>query len=143
MTRADIRELEMKETKVFPELLKVKHHFFKNFDENLGEIKDPRHQSYIGYSIAQILYMPILKNICSIKTMREMTREFNADGVIKNLGLITNDDLLEEIPHYVTVNDVLKNIEHTELEMFRTKMIKQLIRKRSFDKARLWINIGW
>lgn len=136
MTRAEIRDLKIKETKAFRDLLKVQHHFFKTFNADLNKIKDPRHQSYIDYQMNQILYVPILKNICNIQTMREMTREFNVAGAVENLGIITDDDLLEEIPHYVTVNEVLKKLEHTELEMFRTKMIKQLIRKRSFDNAR-------
>ena len=84
MTRADIRELETKETNAFPELLKTKHHFFKTFDENLNEIKDPRHQSYIGYSIAQILYMPILKNIqvCNSSMSSTMSNIFSLSNIL-------------------------------------------------------------
>ena len=45
-------------------------------------------------------------------------------------------DDLEELPHYDTVNDFLSGLEVSELEDIRTNMIKDLLKKRSFERYR-------
>lgn len=136
MKRAEIRQLKEKEKNILIEFNKTKHHYFKEFNNDLKSIKDPRHQSYIEYSIDEILYSVIMKNVCNLQSMREMTNEFNDNNIIKNLGLLVGNEQLKEIPHYVTINECLKKLEAEELEKLRTKMIKALIRKRSFENAR-------
>ena len=89
-----------------------------------------------------MLAMPIMKNICDVRSMQGMTRIFNTDECIKNTALITGRDELEELPHYVTVNDFLSRLNPDELTAIRTKMIKPLIRKRSFEQAR-FLNKYW
>lgn len=44
---------------------------------------DGRNQSYITYEIEVILYVMLLKNICSVESMQEMVAEFNEDECIK------------------------------------------------------------
>lgn len=136
MTRAEKRKLKATQPNAFRELLKVQKHFLKGFDSDLKNVKDPRHQSYIEYGINEILYAPILKNICNIKSMQEMTDKLNTSESIINYSTIMNNKELNELPHYVTVNECLKLLEPKELEKLRKKMIKKLIRKRSFENAR-------
>ena len=42
----------------------------------------------------------------------------------------------EFLPHYVTVNELLKKLETGELETLRRKMIKAILRRRTFEEAR-------
>jgi hypothetical protein len=62
---------------------------------------DGRHQSYITYEIEVILYMMLLKNVCSIASMQEMNEAFNEDECIKNiykiLGLEEKVDITLEM----------------------------------------------
>ncbi|WP_205694290.1 hypothetical protein [Clostridium manihotivorum] len=44
---------------------------------------------------------------------------------------------LEEIPHYDTINNFLKELEVSELEKIRDYMIRELFKKRSLEKYRL------
>lgn len=125
MTRAEIRKLKETEQNAFREMLKVQKHFLKGFNNDLEKVKDPRHKSYITYDIAEILYMPILKNICNIKSMQKMTNEFNTTESIENLSKIIEKEDLKELPHYVTVNDCLEKLETKALEKVRVKMIKK------------------
>lgn len=136
MTRAEKRQLKKSEGNPFVELLRVQKHFYKDLWTDLSAVHDPRHPSYIDYTSDVMLAMPLLKNICDIRSMQGMSAAFNSEECIANTALITGRDELSEIPHYVTVNDFMSRLNPDELSAIRTKMIKSLIRKRSFENAR-------
>lgn len=48
------------------------------------------------------------------------------------LGLETT----EFLPHYVTINDLLKKLELSELEKLRNRLVYDLLRSRRFESAR-------
>jgi len=73
----------------------------------------------------------IFKNICNIKSMRQMTNEFNTTATIENFKLLLDDDKIEEIPHYVAINELLKKLEITELEKIRKGIIKNIIKRKA------------
>jgi len=145
MTRAERRQLKKSEGNPLVELLKVQKHFYKDLWRDFAGVHDPRHSSYINYTSDVMLAMPLMKNICDIRSMQEMTASFNAEECISNTALITEKNELSELPHYVTVNDFLSRLNPDELSTIRSKMIKSLIRKRSFENARFlgqhWIVI--
>lgn len=136
LTRKKKRELE-KDTNYFFELTKIKKHFFKDINDQMKRVKDPRHQGYILYDPDILLFMVILKNICNIKSMRGMTEGFNKDECIENISKVLDLDHLNELPHYDTINDFLSELEVSELEDIRTNMIKDLLKKRSFERYRI------
>lgn len=134
--RKEKREYE-KDTNYFFEFIKIKNHFFKEFEEWLKRVKDNRHQSYIKYDPDVILFEVILKNICNLNTMRSMTNNFNKDECISNLRKVLGIEELDELPHYDTVNNFLSILEMPELEDIRTYMIKELLKKRCFEDYRI------
>lgn len=136
MSRAHRREIKKSFSKDIIEFLKIQHHFLPNFIDELGKIKDPRHNSYTDYDIEEILYTVIIKNACSITSMQEMTNEFNNEECVRNLCLILGKEEREFLPHYVTINECLEKLDLEQLQQFRKKMIKKLLRKRSFENAR-------
>ncbi|MEL4027135.1 transposase family protein [Caldifermentibacillus hisashii] len=136
VTRKEKREKE-KEVNYLFELLKTQNHFFKNLNKLLKDVDDPRHQSYITYDTEVLLMMVILKNACNLKSMREMTNEFNKEECIKNLGKLLGNEDLEELPHYDTINDFLSRLNPAELERIRIDMIKKLFKKRCFESYRI------
>ena len=142
MKRAEIRNLRQLEGNPLTELLKVQKHFCKDLWCDFASVHDPRHASYIDYTSDVMLAMPLMKNICDIRSMQQMTVSFNKDQCIENIGLITKNADLSELPHYVTVNDFLSRLNPDELSKVRSKIIKQLLRKRSFENAR-FLNQYW
>lgn len=46
---------------------------------------DERKQSYVTYEIEVIIFVMILKSICSIESMPEMNETFNEDICVKNI----------------------------------------------------------
>lgn len=135
-TRAEQRELKRRIRNEVKEFLKIQEHYFPDLIQDIKKVMDGRNQSYITYEIEVIIYMMILKNICSIESMQEMNDAFNEDVCVKNLYKILGLEEKDYLPHYVTVNECLKKLDNTELEKIRKKMIYSLIRKKSFDSAK-------
>lgn len=136
MNRKEKRELE-KDYNYFFEFLKIKNHFFENFDNLLLEVNDPRHQSYTTYDTDVLLLTTILKNVFNLDSMRSMTESFNRDECIENIRKILHKENLDELPHYDTINDFLSALNPEELEKIRLYMIKELLKKRSLERYRI------
>jgi len=136
MTRAEKRKIKRELKKEIAEFLKIQNHYFPKLIEDIKQVMDGRHQSYIRYEIEVILYMMILKNVCSIASMQEMNETFNEDECVKNIYKILGLEEKEWLPHYVTINECLSKLEPEGLEKIRKKMIYSLIRKKSFDDGK-------
>lgn len=123
------------EQKPAQDLFKCINHYCPDLTKWLREVEDPRHASYITYETDGLIFLPILKNICRCNSMRQMTEDFNEVDFIENFEnyLKCNND---EIPHYVTVNDFFKRLNPEELSRVILKMIKTLIKKRTFEESR-------
>lgn len=136
MTRAEKREIKRKLNREIAEFLKIQNHYFPDLIADIKKVMDGRNQSYITYEIEVILYMMLLKNICSIASMQEMNDTFNEDECIKNIYKILGLEEKEYLPHYVTINECLSKLDTEELEKIRKGMVYNLIRKKSFDDAK-------
>lgn len=136
MTRAEKREIKRKLNREIAEFLKIQNHYFPDLIADIKKVMDGRNQSYITYEIEVILYMMLLKNICSIASMQEMNDTFNEDECIKNIYKILGLEEKEYLPHYVTINECLSKLDTGELEKIRKSMVYNLIRKKSFDDAK-------
>ena len=137
MKRKKERELKKLVPEPIVEFFKTSNHFFENFMDMLKNIRDPRRLNSVIYGMDKIAMTLILKAVFDITSMRGMTREFNDDNFIENFGAIMDGAEMAEIPHYVTINDCLKKLDPAELENIKNKMIYALIRKRTFEDARL------
>lgn len=72
-----------------------------------------------------------------LKSLRSMSDGFNREECIENVRNVVNLETQEELPHYDTINDFLSGLDVTELERIRTYMIKELLKKRSFEQYRI------
>lgn len=115
----------------------IQNHFFKELPEWIEEMNDPRNQSYISYTQSDLIYMGMLKNICSIESMRQMEEQFNEDTCIETLGILSGHRELKEMPHYDTLNYYLERLSPECLSELRRKMVLSLIRGKQFYRGRL------
>ncbi|WP_338471511.1 hypothetical protein R4Z10_01705 [Niallia sp. XMNu-256] len=53
------------------------------------------------------------------------------------MNLFYGDVKLEELPHYDTINNFLSRLHPEKLGEIRTYMIKELLKKRSFERFRI------
>ena len=119
------------------DLMRIMCHFLKKLPEWIEEMTDPRHQSYIIYSQSDLVYMGILKNICGVTSMRGMEENFNEECCIRTLRILSGDSRLDEMPHYDTLNNYLEKLSPECLSGLRRRMVKSLIRMKTFSKGRL------
>lgn len=133
MTRAEKRAIKNQIRNAIKEFLKIQAHYFPDLIEDIKKVMDKRNQSYVTYEIEVIIFVMILKNICSIESMQEMNESFNEDTCIKNIYRVLGLEEKDYLPHYVTINECLSRLDNKELEKIRKKMIYGIIRKRSFE----------
>ena len=124
------------------DLLHIIFHFFGNLSQWIAEMTDGRHQSYITYTQENLLCMGILKNLCSVESMRQMEEKFNEETCIRTLGILSGNPGLEEMPHSDTLNHYLSKLPPECLEQLRNKMVRELIRGKTFHRGRL-LNEYW
>jgi len=135
--RKEIKRKKKKKDRGIVDFMRIMYHFFKELPQWINEMADPRHPSYITYTQSDLIVMALLKNVCSIETMRMMEEKFNEEECIATLKIISGDQDLNEMPHYDTLNYYLERLSPTCLAQLRKKMIKSLIRMKSFYRGKL------
>lgn len=125
-----------KELNILRELITIIKQYFPELINKFEGLTDLRKQPYIKYKMKVIFVVRLMALMCEIKSMQELTREFNTEETIKNIAQICGLEL-EEIPHCDTINDVFKNIEIKEIEKIIKYMINRLIRNKMLDKYKI------
>lgn len=135
MNRSE-RRTKNKELNILKEVIRIINQYFPGLIEKFEGLTDLRNQSYVTYKMKVIFMVRLLALMCEIKSMHELTREFNTDEAIKNIAQICGLEL-EEIPHCDTINDVFKNIDVSEIEKIRKYMIVKMIRSKMLEKYKI------
>lgn len=131
------KQKRKKQDRGIADFMKITYYFFRQMNQWIEEMKDPRHQSYITYTQSDFLYLGIFKNICFQHSMREMEANFNEEACVHTLKILSGNEALEEIPHSTTLNYYLERLSSACLSELRRKMITSLIRGKQFYKSRL------
>lgn len=134
LSREDRREL-IKDKNLVKEILKITNKYLPKLSNLISNLSDNRHKSYVTYSMKTIFMTRLFALICGITTMNEMTNKFNTEKAIKNLSSICGQDLTE-VPNWQTIQDVLEELNITEIENIRKYIVVALIRSKMFDKYR-------
>lgn len=109
------KRIKSKELNILSEVITIINQYFPELIEKFEGLTDIRHQSYVTYKMKVIFMVRLLALMSEIKSMHELTREFNTEETIKNIAQICGLEL-EEIPHCDTINDVFKNVKIEEIE---------------------------
>ena len=135
LNRKDLRN-KKKELNILGDVITIINQYFPQLISKFERLTDLRHQSYIEYKMKVIFMVRLLALMCEIKSMNEITREFNTEEAIKNIAEICGLRL-EEIPHCDTINNVFKNIEVKEVEEIIKYMIVKMIRNKMLEKYKI------
>jgi hypothetical protein len=136
LTRKQIRDLK-KETNLVRDLLGIISSYFPDLINQLKNVKDNRHKSYVKYDISVILIERILSGIFSFSSQRAMTRGLNNDNAIKNIAKFLKMDNLDELPHGDTMNDCFKKMDPDDMQSLIHKMVYRLLRRNTFNNSRI------
>lgn len=116
-------------------ILRIIHHFFPDYNAMLEkDIADPRNQSYIIYPQKDLINQDVLRNLTGVVSMETMNDAFNSNAAIRNLGILSDDPGLSEMPDWQTVNNDFERISADEMEKLLPEMIGRLICTRQFEK---------
>ena len=136
ITKAKKRKMK-KNDRGIVDFMMIMYHFFRELPQWIEEMEDPRNPSYTTYTQSDLIFMGLLKNVCAVKTMRSMEEKFNEEECIATLRLLSGDQDLEEMPHHDTLNYYLEKLSPGCLSDVRKRMVKSLIRMKSFYRSRL------
>ena len=137
MSREQDRIKKKIEQNPIVECNKIQQKFFPELFNKFSAVKDPRHQSYIEYSAKTMLGTLYYKYIGGLSSMQEMTRKFNSETVTKNIYSFLGEKGNEYLPHGVTENEFLERLDFSELETIQKEIAYTMIRRRTFDDARV------
>lgn len=126
----------MKQVQLGWELIRLIRHFFPDLISQLKGVTDQRHQSYIRYENHVLLMTRIIASIFYISSMRKASEELNKEEVIANIGYVCGIEL-EELPYWETINLYLEKVPDQELQETICHLVKQLLRSRAFESARI------
>lgn len=135
--RKNIKRREKKRDHGIADLMMIMHHFFRELPGWINEMEDPRHPSYTIYTQADLVYMGLLKNVCGVRSMHSMDENFNEEACIQTLRLMSGDKHLKEMPHCDTLNYYLMKLSPDCLAGLRKKMVRRLLRMKSFCRGKL------
>ena len=121
----------------FRDILKIWFHYFSELTDWIEQMDDPRNTAYITYTQSDLVTLGIMKNICSVESMRGMDENFNEDECILNLSRITGGARHENMPDHGTLNYYLERLSPKAFREVRTKMIGALLRSRIFEDSRI------
>ena len=136
MTKKEKRKKKKKDRGIV-DFIMIYKHFFKDMPYWINEMEDPRNPSYTIYKQTDFVNMGIIKNVCSLESMRQMEEAFNEENCIATLRLMSGDTRLKEMPHYDTLNYYLEHLSPQCLSDLRRKMVTSLIRGKQFYRNRL------
>ena len=136
MTREEKRARKKKDRGIV-DFIMIQTHFFKDLKRWIEEMDDPRNPSYITYTQTDLIFLGILKNVCSIESMRQMDEKFNETVCADTLRILSGNHKSREIPHYDTLNYYLERLSPECLSDLRKKMVTRLIRGKQFYNNRL------
>ena len=135
MNRKEKRE-KKKQLNILENVIKVINQYFPELINKFEGLTDIRHQSYVKYKMKVVFIVRLMGLMSSIKSMHELTEEFNTEEAITNIAQICGLEL-NEIPHCDTINDIFENVKVEEIEEIIKYMINRMIRNKMFQNFRI------
>ncbi len=99
MNRREKRD-KKKEINILREVINVINQYFPELINNFEALTDLRNQSYVTYKMKVIFMVRLMGLMCEIKSMHELTSEFNTEEAIENMANICG--LKNEYQEYST-----------------------------------------
>lgn len=127
------RRKNRNEINILSETIAIIKKYMPEMINKFDNLTDLRNQSYVKYKMKVIFMVRLIGLMCSIKSMNEMTREFNTQETIENIARMCELEL-NEIPHCDTINDVFEKVKVEEIKEIIKDIITKLIRGKILTK---------
>jgi hypothetical protein len=113
-------------------------HFFKNkVNEIICQISDPRKIAMCTYTLNHLTWLGILMFIFRLGSRNRLLKERETNEFLDNLLALSGSEE-ESVAHPDSMNYLFKKLPISEFEYLKVELVKELIRKRVLDPARLF-----
>ena len=92
MNRREKRN-KKKELNILGDTITIINQYFPELINKFEGLTDLRNQSYVKYKMKVVFIVRLLALMCEIKSMQELTSEFNTEEAIKNIAQICSLEL--------------------------------------------------
>ena len=114
------------------EQIKIWRNLLPSLLEKLGRIPDPRNPKKIKHKVTVLILMGILLFVMKISSLRDMNKTFSKPRLRASLYTIFPE--IDSSPHASTLSRFLEYTDPLRIEEATVLMIKDLIRKKKFQK---------
>jgi len=114
--------------------LKAFKHFWGSF-KSFFSVSDPRKQDRTTYSISSYLFLSTIMFLFRLGSVRQIKYLLNTQSGIESFHKLF---CISQLPHNSSINKICRRLNPKEFQEMITAMIRVLIRKRVFDKKRLF-----
>jgi len=90
------------------------------------------------YPIVAIIMAAVIGLSLSAGSMRAISESLNTEIAIKNVYEAAGIESLEELPHWSTISNVLKNVAPAQLEDLRLRCYKQAVKKGKLKELKIF-----
>ena len=116
-------------------------HFFENkINEIIEQIPDPRNIEMCTYTLNHLTWLGILMFILRLGSRNQLLKERETNPFLKNLLSLSGSEE-EDVAHPDTMNYLFEILPIEEFESLKVELVKELIKKRVLDSARLFGSI--
>jgi len=110
-------------------------HYWGNWGEVFGGVRDPRNPNLITYSMDSLLFTGVLLFVCRLGSRRGVAAKLRGNGPSQaKFGALFG---VENIPHGDTLNYGYRRVEVDEVQEVICRCVDQLIRKKVLYRYRL------
>jgi hypothetical protein len=114
----------------------IEHFFGNKINEIIEQIPDPRKVEMCTYTLNHLTWLGILMFILRLGSRNQLLKERETDPFLSNLLSLSCSDE-EDTAHPDTMNYLFEALPIEEFEYLKVELVKELIRKRVLDSARL------
>jgi hypothetical protein len=112
------------------EYIKVHRKLLTPVIADFAYVPDPRHQSYIYYTVPELLMLGLLSSMFNAESRRE-SNAIMSPVFVENISEFFPE--IEKLPHADTLFNFLKSVDADEIEAVKLKLIKRLIKNKTLD----------
>jgi hypothetical protein len=121
-------------------LVTTVRHFFPEFNQWLGKIRDPRNQQMITYCRKTLVWAGLVMMLTKQGARSKISNQLRGGLFLENLRQLSGQHDLKTAPHGDTAEYFSRQTKPDELEEYvQVAMIQNLLRKRVLESGRLMI----
>jgi len=126
---------EQEQLSILDALLKTVHHFFGDWADLFGPVRDPRDPDLITYPLEALAFTGVLMFLCRLGARRQIAHLFRRNGASE--AKFQTLFGVDTCPHGDTLNVAFRRVDPDQMQAVVSDMVRTLIRKKVLSRYRL------